>query len=322
MFPTNQRKTILLLGLSALVLLASSSKGQSIYRAVQDASSFGWLDQFSLNSAAYNYVGPQACVPTSSVNVMTYLQNVAPSYFGTSLTGSTYGDWISADTTLISPAYMNTSPTTGTAFNRLPFALNEYVVQDYGFTGVQILGMIPDSVWTASPAPEPRPSTIVDSLPTWSYLFGALNSNSGTVLGMTYSSFSGGHAVSLGGFDWTDLNANSRIDYDEAAVLSFVDPLDPTRGADPIGGAKFTTGRIWEDQVPNPTNSSLVYNTLVLQYDQYQGSALWGSPADYGSTTAYLTTAVSITVPEPSSCALLALGTLGLLLFFRRKMAA
>ncbi len=90
MFPTKQRKTLLLLSFSALVLLASSSKGQSIYRAVQDASSFGWLDQFSLNSEAYNYVGPQACVPTSSVNVMTYLQNVAPSYFGTSLTGSTY----------------------------------------------------------------------------------------------------------------------------------------------------------------------------------------------------------------------------------------
>lgn len=315
-----------MLGILSLVLLAPPSKAQNTYTAIQDVSSFGWLDQYSLNTLEYNFIGREACVPTSSVNVMTYLQNIAPSYFGTGLTGSTYADWIGVDTTLISPAYMNTSPINGTAYNHIHFGLNTYISQDRGFTGVQFSGMIPEFVWSATPAPEPRPSTIADSLPTWSFLFDSLGSNSGIVLGMTYTSLTAGHAVSVGGFDWTDLNANGRIDFDENALLYFVDPLDPTRGADPSTGAQFTTGQIWEDQVTNPTNSSDVYDTLVLGYNQYQGTDLWGGAlggsTSYGTATAYLTTAVAITVPEPSTYALLGLGVVAVIMFLRRKKTA
>jgi hypothetical protein len=317
-------------GVLSLLLLATAARAQTTYTSIQNVSSYGWLDQYSLNTLQYNFVGSEACVPTSSVNTMTYLQNIAPGYFGTNLTGLTYADWINVDTTLISPDYMNTGPAgatnEATFYNRIHFGLNKYVVQDQGFTGVQFSGMIPSFVWDnpASPPPEPRPATIADSLPTWQFLYDSLISGSGTVLGLTYTSLNGGHAVSLGGFDWTDLNGNGRIDFDENALLHFVDPLDPTRGTDPSGGAKFTTGKIWEVEVPDPTNSAVVYNTLELAYEQYVGTNLWGGlsggvGSDYGPTALYLTTAVAMTVPEPSTYALLAISAAGLVGYVLRR---
>jgi hypothetical protein len=241
------------------------------------------------------------------------------------------------DATLISPDYMNTGPkgatNEATAYNHLHFGLNKYVVQDSGrgFSNVQFSGRIPSFVWDnpASPPPEERPATIADSLPTWQFLYDSLISGSGTVLGLTYTNLKGGHAVSLGGFDWTDSNGNGRIDFDENAQLHFVDPLDPTRGTvpkpvtDPSGSAQFTTGKIWEVMLTNSTNASLVYNTLELAYEQYAGTNLWGGASggstDYGLAAAYLTTAVAMTVPEPSTYALLGLGVVAVIMFLRRK---
>ena len=318
-------------GVLLLLLLSTSARAQTTYRSIQDVSSYGWLDQFSLNKLEYNFVGAEACVPTSSVNTMTYLQNSFSSYFGTDLTGSS-ADWINVDTTLISPDYMNTGPkgatNEATAYNHLHFGLNKYVVQNQHFPGVQFSGMIPSLGWDipARPAPELRPAAITDSFPTWQFLYDSLISGSGTVLGLTYTSLKAGHAVSLGGFDWTDLNGNGRIDFDENAQLHFVDPLDPTQGTDPypIGGAQFTTGRIWEVEIPDPTNSAVVYNTLELAYSQYQGTDLWGGlsggvGSDYGLAGAYLTAAVAMTVPEPSTYALLAISTAGLVGFVLRR---
>jgi hypothetical protein len=318
-------------GFLVLLVLSTSARAQTTYTSIQNVSSYGWLDQYSLNTLQYNFVGEEACVPTSSVNTMTYLQNIAPGYFGTNLTGLTYADWINVDTTLISPDYMNTGPKSAgptnaaTAFNHLHFGLNKYVVQNKGFTEVQFSGMIPSLVWDipARPAPEPRPAAIADSFPTWQFLYDSLISGSGTVLGISYTNLDGGHAVSLGGFDWTDLNGNGRIDFDENAQLYFVDPLDPTRGTDPSGGAQFTTGKIWEVMLTNSTNTTLVYDTLELAYMQYKGQDLWGG-ADggstvYGPTTAYLTTAVAMTVPEPSTYALLAISAAGLVGFVLRR---
>ena len=325
----------LLSGVLLLLLLSSPARAQTTYRSIQDVSSYGWLDQYSLNTLEYNFVGAEACVPTSSVNTMTYLQNSFSSYFGTNLTGTSYADWINVDATLISPDYMNTGPkgatNEATAYNHLHFGLNKYVVQNQGFTGVQFSGMIPSLGWDipARPAPEPRPAAITDSFPTWQFLYDSLISGSGTVLGLTYTNLKGGHAVSLGGFDWTDSNGNGRIDFDENAQLHFVDPLDPTRGTvpkpvtDPSGSAQFTTGKIWEVMLTNSTNASLVYNTLELAYEQYHGTDLWGGASggstDYGLAAAYLTAAVAMTVPEPSTYALLGLGVVAVIMFLRRK---
>jgi hypothetical protein len=314
-------------GVLLILLLAATARAQTTYTSILNVSSFGWLDQYSLNTPDFSFIGHDACVPTSSVNTMTYLQNIAPGYFGTNLTGSSYADWIGVDATLISAPYLNTTRTSGTLNNHLHFGLNKYVVQNKGLTEVQFSGMIP-SPWEnqANPAPEPRPATIADSLPTWQFLYDSLTSGSGTVLVMRYIDSNVGHAVSLGGFDWTDSNGNGRVDFDENAQIYFVDPLDPTRGTDPdpIGGAQFTSGRIWEAEVHDPTNSAVVYNTLVLAYEQYVGTNLWGGlsggvGSDYGLAGAYLTAAVVMTVPEPSTYALLAISTAGLAGFVLRR---
>ena len=311
-------------GVLLILLLAATARAQTTYTSILNVSSFGWLDQYSLNTPDFNFIGHDACVPTSSVNTMTYLQNIAPGYFGTNRTGSTYADWIGVAATLISPDYMNTTQTIATLNNHLHFGLNKYVVQNKGFTEVQFSGMIP-SPWEnqANPAPEPRPATIADSLPTWQFLYDSLTSGSGTVLTMRWIDSSAGHAVSLGGFDWTDLNGNGRVDFDENAQLYFVDPSHPTRGTDPSGGAQFTSGRIWEAEVPDPTNSAVVYNTLVLAYEPYVGTNLWGGLSGGGGrggwAGAYLTAAVVMTVPEPSTYALLAISTAGLVGFVLRR---
>lgn len=292
------------------------------YQAIHDVSHFGWLDQYSLATPAYGNVGPEACVPTSSVNVMTYLQNRAPGVFGTALTGSSYDDWVAADAVLVGPGYMNTSPSDGTIYNHIPYGLSNCIVRDRGFGGVQISGMIPEMVWAAKPPPEPRPALIQDAFPTWEFFYESLVSQSGTVLGLSYPA-GGGHAVALGGFSWTDVNGNAFIDQGEA-VLSFVDPLDPTHGTDPAGGAAFTTGQVWMTSIPDPV-TSISYDVLELQYDQYVGSDLWGGTlggsTDYAPATVYITTAVTVAVPEPQGLVLAALGVI-VLVGFRRTQPA
>ena len=77
------------------------------------------------------------------------------------------------------------------------------------------------------------------------FLYDSLISGSGTVLGLTYTSLNGGHAVSLGGFDWTDLNGNGRIDL-EAEIgavwshLSVAGFLNGTFTGLDAGGAALT----------------------------------------------------------------------------------
>jgi len=303
-------------------LSSQSARAQITYQAMQDVTRFGWLDQYSLAGPPYNNVGPEACVPTSSVNVMTYLQNSAPGVFGTALTGSSYDDWVATDVVLVGPNYLNTSPSEGTAYNRIPYGLSNYIMQYRGFDGVHISGMIPEVVWTAQTPPEQRPAAIQDAFPTWEFLYQAIISQSGTVLGLTYPDKQG-HAVALGGFSWTDVNGNDVIDPGEA-LLAFVDPLDPTRGTDPIGGAVYTTGQVWMTTVPDPV-TSVPYDVLQVQYDQYTGSDLWGGAlggsTSYGTATLYITTAVTVAVPEPQALMLAGAGMLALLVLRTRGSA-
>jgi hypothetical protein len=293
-----------------LALAAYAGHAQTTYSATENLAWFGWLDQYSLDTPEYDHVGPMACVPTSATNALTYLQNAAPSLFGTALTGATYADWISTDATLISPAYMDTTPSGGTYFRTIPYALTTYFAADpaRNASAVQFSGMFLPGYWTTQ---YPQPSYITSGVPTWSFLYSGLTAQSAVMLSVIYEN-GDGHELLLSGFQWLDTNGDGTIQFDENATLSFVDPLDPSAtypGGDPGGGAKFTTGHVWFD----PAISG-----LRLTYDQYQGGLPYDS-ADYQSYTLSIDDAFTIAiVPEPAPLALTALGLLALALRPRR----
>ena len=269
---------------------------------IQNISYFGWLDQYSLDNATYNYVGPQACVPTSSVNAMTYLQNLAPGYFGTALTGTNYANWISADATLISSPYMDTSPTSGTYYNHIPFALNKYIIQDRQFTAVSFSGLFPADYWGT--APYDKPSYMTDGRPTSGFFLNSLTAGNATMFSILYGGVNGGgHELLGGGLNWIDANDDGIIQFSENAALYFVDPLDPSAtypDNQPGGGAKFTQGHIWNAD-------DLMTGDLKLDYLQYSGKLPYNSGSYAMTGTVTIDTVFAISVPEPQTYALLSM---------------
>ena len=288
-----------------------SVRAATVYSISENIPYFGWLDQYSLDSAEYDFVGPGACVPTSATNAMTYLQNLAPGTFGTALTGTTYASWMETDATLASPPYMDTTPLGGTYCTNITHGLNKYIVEDKGFTFVQFSGMFPSNYWVS--APYDKPSYITDGAPTSQFLIEALTANKATIFSIEYGT-GGGHSLLAGGINWTDLNDDGIIQESENATLSFVDPLDPSAtyaDGQPSGAAKFTQGHIWN-------KDNLLAGSLQLSYSQYGGKLPYSS-GNY-STTGITTidTAFVIAVPEPSGGILLLAGMAIVLIFCRR----
>ena len=143
------RTGISLVALIATSLISTHVLASSGYSVIQERTSFGWLSQYSLRDYDPDLVGWDAfaCVPTSSVNGMTFLQNEYGFYFSDQLTGSSYTDWEATDALLISPAYMNTQIGFGTLADRAYYGLEAFLVQNKGFDLVGRRGMIPVSVW-------------------------------------------------------------------------------------------------------------------------------------------------------------------------------
>jgi len=307
-----ERNILVLVAVFVLLQNAVPLRAATTHSISQNISYFGWLDQYSLDSAAYNFVGPEACVPTSATNAMTYLQNLAPGVFGSALTGMTYETWMSADATLASAPYMNTDPDDGTDYYYVPYALNKYIVGDKGFAFVEFSGMYPIDYW--GPAPYDKPSYITDGTPTMEFLLNALTANKAILFGIRYAE-GGGHALLAGGIDWTDLNDDGIIQQSENAHLSFVDPLDPSatyNDGQPSGFAKFTQGHIWN-------KDDLLTGTLQLDYSQYAGTLPYTS-GNYSMTgAASIDVAFVVAVPEPSVGFLLSGGLMTVLVFCRQR---
>ena len=312
-FPMKAAPAILF---AILLALLSQARAATTNTVILNLSSFGWLDQYSLDNATYNYVGPEACVPTSSVNAMTYLQNVAPGYFGTALTGSNYASWISADATLVSPSYMDTTPTNGTYYNHIPYALDKYIIQDNSFTSVSFSGIFPEDYWGS--APYDKPSYMTDGHPTSGFFLNSLAAGNATLFSILYGGEGGGHELLTGGLDWIDANDDGIIQFSENAALYFVDPLDPSAtypDNEPGGGAKFTQGHLWNAD-------DLITGDLKLDYLQYSGKLPYNSESYAMTGTVTIDTVFAIAVPEPQTYALLALAALaGGVLRFSREPA-
>lgn len=263
------------------------------YSAAENAAAFGWLDQYSLDNSAYHFVGNEACVPTSTTNAMTYLQNTWPAIFGSTLTGTTYADWVSTDAVLISPSYMDTTPSQGTFTGPQFYATAKYINDTKGYSQVSFGGQVPSDYWGTGIYS--KPAWVQDGFPTWQGLYLALSSGHAAVFTIEYAN-GGGHGLLAQSFQWTDTNGNGIIEKTENATLSFVDPLDPAyydTGL-PTSGPKITSGHVWN-------NNDVAGGNLKLEYVQYQGSLPYVS-SSYGNVeNAKIDTLLTIIVPEPSS---------------------
>jgi hypothetical protein len=193
---------------ASLVSSAVNASGQ--YSASEDLSLFGYLNQRDPQITAV--LGDNGCNPTSWVNALIYLQNVNSSYFGNSLVGTSYQDWINADLKLSGPKYLNTTSASGTSASSIIPGLQNYF-SDLGFSGL---------------------SVTMQMFPTWNQLYQKLVSFTATQLILAPFGDGIGHAVSLGAINWDSVNSAQN-------TISFVDPANPTNGSD--SGAVFSTVR-------------------------------------------------------------------------------
>jgi len=277
------------------------------YTNIYSSASFSWLDQYSFTGG----LGGQACVPTSAVNALTYMQNSAPGYFGTNLTGGNYTSWLATGQTLAGPGYLNTTAANGTYLMRLPYALTQYITTDKGFSNVTFSGMFaPNNSWAD---PYTKPSYITAANPTTSFLIDSFKAGSAVMISIDYNLNGPGHEMTATGLSWVDTNNNNIIDFDENARLYVLDPLDPSvnySGMDVTGAAKFTDGQVWYDSG---------INALKFNYLQYSGALPYESGNYTARTGDWIDAAFAVSIPEPSICALLVLSGVGFAYVIRRR---
>jgi|GEM_PF-2319557 len=193
----------------AASLISSAVNASGQYSAAEELSLFGYLSQRDPQITAV--LGVNGCNPTSWVNALNYFQNVNSSYFGSSLVGTTYQDWINASLTLSGPNYLNTTSASGTSASAIIPGLQNYF-SDLGFSNI---------------------SVTMQLFPTWNQLYQNLSSSTATQLILApFQEGLLGHAVSLGAINWDAENPALN-------TVSFIDPDKPTNGLD--SGAALST---------------------------------------------------------------------------------
>ncbi|MDB4370308.1 autotransporter outer membrane beta-barrel domain-containing protein [Akkermansiaceae bacterium] len=265
--------------ISAPTLAAAESS------VIQDQTSFGWLNQYSLN----NFIpesddwGSCACVPTSAVNGMTFLQNEYGFYFNDLLTGSTYADWQAA-TVLLGRDFMGTSVIAGTLPQTGYYGLEDFLLQEKEFDLVRLEAMVPDSIWNLETATRPEPSNKVNERPSLDFIEASLAAGNPTMIMFLYEAdiSGGGHGVLASG-----LIRHA----DGTATLKLVDPLDPSLtypDGYPGGDAKFS------DAIVRVVTDASGTEVLLMDYKQYSGDLPYDEQEYVENTDSYMVAAISI----------------------------
>jgi hypothetical protein len=289
----------------ALVLLAAFPLHAQNFSVSNDVSNYGYLDQHSLdNINSNNFVGNEACVPTSSVNAFTYLQNVYGSIFGTNLSGSTYADWMNTDQTLIN--LYGTQSGSGTTPQNFANGIQSYIAGAGFFHEISI-----NSMYSSAYAPITN-SFNSNSVLSLSFIEKALSDKAALLVSIDYTNGGGGHELLVNGLSWDTTS--------QTGILYFVDPLDPSQG---YNGTNVLGPTL---QTKSDSFSIDANGQFLLSYSQLHGDNLTNSfpnPAtDTNTATAYVRGGLSLTVvPEPSTYALFGLGALALGIAARRRVS-
>ncbi|MEI7865956.1 MAG: hypothetical protein WCI38_11340 [Chthoniobacterales bacterium] len=269
----------LLSGCALVVCLATcvwDANAQTTYSALENVANFGWLDQ--REPEIVEATGRNGCNPTSWVNLMVKLQNQYPDTFQTALVGATYEDWIQSAVSLSGPSYLNTTPTEGTDSVNITSGMESYF-QSKGFFDFSV------TKYTYPRMVDLYQSALLSA--TVQLLLAPLPGSTATI----------GHAVSFGGFNWTNTNNLSYVIEADNATISFVDPQDPLHGAEAGSGAGFASAHAWD----------AFDGTIYFSIAQYAGN-------DYFIHSAYAV------VPEPTTFHCFIFGTLALLFVVSRRM--
>lgn len=273
--------------IAAAGLLTGGLAQAETYDVRLPVAQYGWLDQYSVGG---DTAGAELCAPTSSTNVMTFLQNAYPEVFpDNALTGSSYADWIDTDTTLRGPDLMDSVD--GTTEANFVFGISTYITQTMGFSGVAFAGRYNFDEWDGST--HPIPDFVTDEMPTAGFIYQALSLGKGFIANLGYES-GGGHVIAVNGLEWDTTT--------ETGKLYFVDPLDPSHydgSGNPEGPAKQTFGLL----------SLTDDGELELVYEQYHGDLPYDPEGNYRPATAVIRGALAIApVPEPGTLGLLVAG--------------
>jgi len=313
-------RTLVVSGFLMVVLSATLPIQAQVLTASISASYYGYLDQYSMNTEN-SFVGDEACVPTSTTNGLTLLQNLNPSLFGTGLSGSTYEDWHATDNTLIND--LGTTASSGTTYTHIPYGITDYLNSLPGNVTSQITmsGQFSTGGWDTR-YPQPTYITAVD--PTAQFIYTAIQGQDAVLLSIDYSTrngtyTSGGHELLASGITW-DTSTNT-------GTIYFVDPLDSS--ATFSSGASDGTAY---DQANAPamiTTGTITLlgsgsgspGSLLLEYDQYETTGITvpnTTPSQYQHVYATIDNVFALgAVPEPSEYLLLFIGLAGLILYRR-----
>jgi len=280
-------------GIMTMVILigvAGSTWGQGTtpktYEIQKEIALYGNLQQ---DQVPPGNLGNVACGPVAAVNSFVYLENKYPEVYGRKLIPDDnianglhdMAELISAAQILSGPNYDNTLPPGGTYHDNFIWGKYNYI--EDRIPGVTRYEAQDQWAWGNPPAPAQRPNWVQPMAPTWQFLFGELVACEDVEILISWSG--GGHFVTLSSLHWNDIDGDGMIDFNENAMIDFIDP-----------------------------GTGAVNNTSIWQ--SYLGGSI--ETSYFATEASWISMAVSESpIPEPATMTLLALG-LGAMLLRRR----
>jgi hypothetical protein len=277
------------LAIMAVISLSVYGAGATIYHVQETLNDFGTIDESTVSPG----LGTNSCVPTATMNSFIFLQNEYQSILGNDAFGNPVlqggqGSWVNAADLLAGASYMNTDVTNGTTIanwigGKVSY-LNTFAPGKITFEGMESLS-----------AAGSRPVWDTNANPTVSFLLQMLQTNEDVELGIYPTSDKSeiemspsiGHALTLTGLTWNDVQGNGTFDLGDSLTLDTIDPFNPN-----------------------------VDTQLQLQ----PGNPMTISGVNYNGY--YLMVALAESVPEPATAGLLLLGVGALLGSLRLRRRA
>ena len=294
---------VLLAPVAAVVLLCATPSTSGalppVHHIEKDIALYGNLDQDDVGPG-----GNVMCGPTAAINSFVYLENKYSDVYDRHLVPDTeippdgvrdYDELVNAALTLAAANYMNTTPPGGTWDDMFIYGKYQYIEERAPHVTTYAAQMLGMWAWPGPPEnprppnqipPIPKPIWVADNMyPTWQFIFQELAHCEDVEILINWDG--GGHFLTLTGFDFTDTDGDGVMDPGEEAVMKYIDPS---------GGVPGEAG-IWNVAVGSDYE-------IMTDYE----------------TGAIITMAVTESIPEPATIALIACSLMGFVGVVRKRL--